>query len=260
MVDLALLLAIMCVGAVGFTVVGVALVRPYVKRAFSHGHNETSAAIFTVAGTVYAVFLAFVVIAAWEAHDTAKANAAEEASLLATLYRGSIAMDHASGDRMRALVRQYTEAVVHDEWKIQARNGGTSEKARKAGLEMYRLFAAMPRDVRQDYAAINEAQLATLAQLQNDRNKRTLQAQEDLSPLIWATAIINGVIVQVMSFFLYADRHRPHVVMSSALAVMIVIFLYVISLFANPFSGLTPLQPDAFEHCMDVFSSVDRAL
>src|SRR5215831_8089864 len=90
---LVLLAAIICVGAVGFTFIGLGAVRRLVSRGVGGEHNLVSSAIFTVGGTIYAVFLAFLVVAAWQANDAAKANVAEEASLLCTLYRGSTAME-----------------------------------------------------------------------------------------------------------------------------------------------------------------------
>jgi hypothetical protein len=256
---LVLLLAILCAGAVGFTAVGLALVRPFARRDLSHGQNETSGAIFVVAGTVYAVFLAFVVVAAWEAHTNAQAAASDEASLLATLYRGSTAMERQSGDQLRTLIRQYTRDVIAEEWKLLAR-GGYSERARRAGLEMYRVFGAMPPQTRRDDAVIDQAQLATLAQVEADRHKRILMAEDSLSPLIWWTAIINGLLVMAMCFFLCADRHWLHLVMSAILAVMIVMFLYVLAIYAKPFGGLMPLKPTAFARALDVYDSVDRTL
>jgi hypothetical protein len=253
------LLAILSVGAVGFTALGLAVVRPLVRRGLGQGHNETSGPIFVVGGTVYAVFLAFVVVAAWQAHTNAQDDAAEEASLLTTLYRGSIAMERQSGDRLRAVVRQYTNDVIADEWKLLAQ-GRYSQKARRAGLEMYRVFGAMPPQARRDDAVIDQAQLATLGQFEADRHKRLLLAEDGLSPLIWWTAMVTGVLVMTMSFFLCPDRHWPHLASSAILAVMIVMFLYVISIFAKPFGGLLPLQPTAFARALDVYDSVDRAL
>jgi len=255
---LLLMAAEICIGAIAFTLIGIAAARSLVSRGVGSGHNDVSSAIFTVGGTIYAVFLAFLVVVVWEGHDAAKANAAEEASLLCTLYRGSTAMEQESGDQLRGIIRQYTRAVIIDEWPVQARNGGASEKARAAGLGMFQVFAAHPLAAQPRDVAIEQMQLSLIAQVQADRNKRTLQAQETISSVIWLTAIVNGVLVVVMSFFLYPDRDWPHLVMSSMLAVMISMFLYVIYIFGQPFRGPVPLGPDAFAHSLEVYDSVDR--
>jgi hypothetical protein len=257
---LLLLAAMICTGAVAFACIGLSAVRKMVSKGVGEDHNLVSSAIFTVGGTIYAVFLAFLVVAAWEANDGASANVAEEASLLTTLYRGSTAMDLQSGGKLRAVIRRYTQAVITDEWPIQARTGGAAETARKAGLDMIGVFGTMSADTRQRDAAIDQMQLSLISQLQADRNRRTLEAQESLSPVIWATAIICGFLVIVMSFFLYPDRDWPHAMMSSMLAVMVFMLIYVVYIFGKPFSGLAPLGPHAFEHSLEVYASVDKVL
>jgi hypothetical protein len=253
-----LLLLCTCAGALMFTFVGVILVHRLVRTGVAEGHNDVLAAIFQAGGTIYAVFLAFLVVAVWQAHDAAHANVADEASLLCTLYRGSEAMDAQTGANLRILVREYTQAVIGDEWKVQAKSGGASEAARSAGLRMFKVFSGEPPDLRRENQAIDTVQLGIIAQLQADRNKRTLQAEESISPVIWLAAVINGFIVVSMSFLLYADRNWPHIVMSGALAAMIAALLCVVFILERPFGGLMPLQPDAFAHSLQVYDSVDR--
>jgi len=246
-----------CVGAAGFAFVGVTLCRRFIHRAVGSGHNDTCAAIFQTGGTLYAVFLAFLVVAVWQSHDAARANVAEEASLLCTLYRGSAAMPVIQGEALRGDIRRYTHAVVDDEWAVQARNGGASEAARAAGLALFRLFgppAAQPTN-----PAVDQMALGLIAQIHADRNKRTLQAEETLSPLIWVTAVANGLLVLVISFFLETERVWTHVALSGVLAVMIATLLSVVFILDRPFGGLMPLQPDAFVHSLGVYDSVDRS-
>jgi hypothetical protein len=260
MAVLLLSLALLSAAALAFTLIGLAAVRRLVKRGVGDGHNDVSAAIFGVGGTIYAVFLAFLVITVWTYHDDARRNVAEEASLLTTLYRSSSAMEPVSGGRLRSLIRTYTHAVIVDEWPIQAESGGASEKARAAALSMFRVFGAIPPATRQSDAVIDQLQLNLIAQIQADRNKRTLQSREGVSEVIWAVAIANGLIVIVMSFFLYPDRDWPHVVMSGMLAAMIAMLICVIFVFEQPFRGLLPMQPDAFAHSLEVYDSVDRMI
>lgn len=260
MVVLLLELLILAAAALAFSVVGVSLARRLVRGGPGEGHNDVSAAIFGVGGTIYAVFLAFLVITIWAAHDNAKNNVAEEASALGTLYRATTAMEPEAGGPMRRAIREYTHAVIEDEWPVQAEKGGASERARAAGLDMFRVFAAIPPATRQSNLATEQLVLGLIAQIQADRNKRTLQAQEMISPLIWIVALVEGLLVIVMSFFLYPDRDWPHVVMSSMLAAMIAMMIYVVYIFQQPFRSVLPLTPEAFVHSLDVYDSVDRAI
>jgi hypothetical protein len=260
MMALLVTLLLVCAAALAFTYLGVTTVRRVVRHGIGDGHNDVSAAIFGVGGTIYAVFLAFLVITVWADHDNAKNNVADEASLLGTMYRASTAMEPQSGARLRGLIRVYTHEVIEEEWPVQAQSGGTSEKAREAGLNMFRLFGEIPAATRQTDMSIQQTMLGLIAQMQADRNKRTLEAQEKVSPLIWAVALANGLVVIVMSFFLYPDRDWPHVVMSAMLAAMIAMLVCVTWILEQPFRGLLPLRAHPFEHSLEVYDSVDRML
>jgi hypothetical protein len=253
-----LALVLICLAAALFAFLGVTLSRRVVRGACGADHNLVAGTIFGVAGTVYAVFLAFLVIAVWQKHSDAKANLAEEASLLCTLYRASSVMAPDAGGQLRGLIRNYTRAVIVDEWPSQARAGRPAESARKAALDLFRPFAAKGPAARQNDAAIDETSLGLIDQIQSDRDKRILQAEGSLPRIIWLVAIVGGVIVIVMSFLLYPERGWPHFVMCGMLTAMIAMLVFVIFTFDRPFRGLMRLQPGAFTHALQVYDSVDR--
>jgi hypothetical protein len=251
-----LLLVILC--TVLAVAAGILLVRRIVHGHIAEGHNDVLVPIFLTAGTIYAVFLAFLVVAVWESYDAAHANIAEEASALTTLYRASTGMEKHSGDELRTLVREYSEAVIEDEWKIQTATGGASPKARAAGVGMYRLFGTLEPAVRQSDVAIDRAVLDLIAQVQADRNKRTLQASESLPPIMWLAAIGSGVVVIVMTFLLYMERVWPQIAMVSVMASMIALLLCITFVLSSPFTGPMALTPEPFEHALTVYDSVDK--
>jgi Protein of unknown function (DUF4239) len=172
--NLVLLITVAATGATGFATTGVWLSRRLLRRRLAGGHHEVLVALFQTGGTLHAVFLAFLVVAVWQSYDTARANVAEEASALATLYRASIGMEPRVGNDLRRLLREYAEAVTQNEWVIQAETGGASPRARAASLAMYRLLGREDPEVKQSDAAIDGAVLQIISQIQSDRNKRTL--------------------------------------------------------------------------------------
>ena len=256
--DMTATLVLVGVGAIAATALGIIIVRQLIHHHVAEGHNDVLVPIFLTTGTIYAVFLAFIVVAVWEDYGIAHSNIADEASALATLYRESTGMDKAAGTELRTLIRDYTEAVVTEEWKIQAETGGASEKARSAGLHMYRLFASLEPSVRQNDLAVDEAALTLIDQIQADRNRRTLQAGEAVSPVIWIAVIGCGIIVVTMTFFLYMDRAWPQIVVASSMSGMIAMLLCITFLLSHPFLGPMALQPEPFEHSLHVYDSVDK--
>ena len=232
------------------------VIRKLVRSHVREGHNDVLVPLFLTAGTLYAVLLAFLVIAVWEAYGAAKDNAAEEASTLATMYRQTNGMPGDEQAKFRGLIREYTEAVIKDEWAIQAQTGGASPKARHAVAEMYRTFGTLP--AAEQTAPLSVEFLRTYSTVAADRNRRTLQASEELPAILWLGLLVGGAIVIGMSFFLFMDVFWPHLVMSGAMGALILTLLGITFALDQPFKGPLPLDSAAFEHSMAVYDSVDK--
>jgi hypothetical protein len=251
---LTILLVLICLAALYAGLIWSA--RQLVKRHLREGHNEVLTPIFLTAGTIYAVLLAFVVIAVWEAHDAANANSAEEASTLATMYRQTAGMPPNEQRQMRGLLREYTEAVVNDEWQIQAKTGGASPNARHLVAEVYRTFGALtPAEAS---APISVEFLRAFSVVAADRNRRTLQADEQLPRILWTVLLLGAAIVIGMTFFLYMEVFWLHYVISAAMAVLISTLLIMTFLLNRPFSGPLAVDAGSFEHSLGVYDSVDK--
>jgi hypothetical protein len=246
--------------AIGLSLFGVWLGRAAVSRSRGDGHHEVLGTLLQTAGTMHAVFLAFLVVAVWQSYDAARANVAEEASSLATLYRSTVAMDQHTGEEMRQTIRNYVNAVIDKEWVIQAQTGGASDAARAAGLALYRVIGREPPELKQIYSAIDGSTLEILSQIQSDRNKRTLQAEQSLPLLVWAVAIGSGLMVLIMSFLMLMERLSTQIFATSLLACTIGLLLCTTFVFSRPFSGPMSISPDAFAHSLEVFRSVDATL
>jgi hypothetical protein len=235
---------------------GVLLTRRYVRARAGEGHNDVPMPIFQTAGTIYAVLLAFSVIAVWQSYGAAKDNASEEASTLATLYRQTNGMPASTALELRTLVRGYTNAVVTDEWPIQSSTGGASPLARKQLGDIYRAYGTMSANVARSPIAVEFLQ--TMRTVAADRNRRTLQASEALPAVLWIGLLVGGIVVVGMTFMLYADATWPHVVSSVLLSTLIGTLLFITLVLHRPFSGPLAIKPDSFQHSLAVFDSVDR--
>ena len=102
-----LLILLATIAATTFAVTGVWLGHRLLHGRRADGHHEVLVALFQTGGTLHAVFLAFLVVAVWQSYDAARANIAEEASALATLYRTSTGMAPDPGRGLRDLLREY---------------------------------------------------------------------------------------------------------------------------------------------------------
>jgi Protein of unknown function (DUF4239) len=250
------LLAVLCVcGAVAYAVAGVLLGRRFTHGHVAEGHNDVLVPLFLTAGVIYAVLLGFLVIGMWESYDAAHANTAEEASLLVPMYRQSEVMAPEKGDAMRELIRKYAEEVVKG-WPTFQSTGRGSPEARKSVDEILKVFATLtpatkPREI------VAAQFLQTFSQLLLDRNKRLLQASESLSWIMWLAAGGGGIVTVGMSFLLYMDRPRPHVIMTSVLSALIGVLLFIMAVLNHPFVGPLGISPEPFEASQQLFDQID---
>lgn len=239
-----------------YALCGVSLARRLMIGNVEAGHNDAPAPIFQSAGTIYAVLLAFSVIAVWQSYGAAKDNVADEASTLTTLYRQTNGLPEPERGELRRLLRAYTQAVVDQEWPIQAATGGASPQARKDLGDLYRSYLTM--DPRVAASPIGVEFLQTLRTVAADRNRRTLQASEALPAVLWIGLVVGGFIVVGMTFILYTDASWPHALSSVLIAALIGTLLFITLVLHRPFEGPLAIAPDSFEHSLSVFDSVDR--
>jgi hypothetical protein len=243
---------------IGFSIV-YAFAGVYVARRFmqvGEGHNDIPVPIFQTAGTIYAVLLAFSVIAVWQSYGEAKDNVAEEASTLTTLYRQTNGLPRPEQQVLRGYLRTYTVAVIDEEWPIQAASGGAAPSARKAIGQIYRAYGTM--NPRVAGSPIGVEFLATLRTVAADRNRRTLEASQSLPAVLWVGLIVGGFIVVGMTFVLDTAAAWPHYLFSGLIAALIGTLLFITLVLHRPFSGPLAIAPDSFQHSLGVYDSVDR--
>jgi len=242
-------------GSILFAVAGVTIGRRLNHARVAEGHNDVLVPLFLTAGVIYAVLLAFIVIAMWESYDNASANTAEEASLLVPLYRDSLSMAPEKGTEMRALLREYAEGVIGG-WE-HFRETAQGAPAARLTVDKMLLFYGTLTPATRVREIIAEQYLGTLSQMLLDRNKRLLQAAEGLSWIMWAAAIGGGIVTVGMSFFLYMDRPLLQFVMTSVLSALIGMLLYIMVVLEHPFQGPLGIEPEPFESSLKLFDQID---
>ena len=129
-------------GAVLYAVVGVLAGRRLMRHHVAEGHNDVMVPIFLTAGVIYAVLLAFMVIAMWESYDNAAANTSEEASLLVPMYRQAMNFSPDKSVEMRKLIRDYAHGVI-EQWERFRTTAQGSTSARMNVDRMIKVFDSL---------------------------------------------------------------------------------------------------------------------
>jgi len=227
------------------------------KLADSAGREENSALspFLTCVALVFGALLGFTVVVAWEQFSSAETHVANEASTLTTMYRQTVAMPVPEQTQMRELLRKYTKAAQGPEWAQQESGGGTSDSARAAITQMYRVLGGQPPG---EASSVTGEFFGQLTVLTSERNTRVLDAKPRIPWLLWCGLLFGAVVfIGLMGSMNLKSRSR-HVVLSSAVAVLLGLLLYIVFCLDHPFGSQLGVTSEPFEHSLEVFDAVDR--
>jgi Protein of unknown function (DUF4239) len=216
-------------------------------------HNDVAGFIYAVLGVVYAVLLGLMVVAVWEQWNAAAGRADEEASELAEVYWIADRMPESDGHHIQELARSYARVVVEEEWPLM-RQGKSSQKA-------WELLDEIRSGV-QDFQPSTPAQLVLYEQalervheLADARGERLLDADHGLPAILWIILIIGGVVVIGFTYLFGLESTVIHLLMVSALALIIALVLFTVAELEFPFRGGVWIGPEAMEQVLSRFES-----
>jgi uncharacterized membrane protein YraQ (UPF0718 family) len=248
-VDVLLIFAAALVGAAGLLVT-----RRIVPIDKMSGHNEAAGFIYATLGVIYAVLVAFVVIAVWETFARAQDIVSEEASSLISLYRDTSAFPEPQRQELQASLRAYARSVIDDEWLTMQR-GQESPKTEQALAAIWHHYRDLNVETPMQVAIASES-FKQLNDVSEERTHRLVASQETLPEVFWPVLVIGGVLCVVFTYFFHTDNVLTHAVMSGMLAAMIAASLFLIVVFDRPFygdAGVTSISPDVFVQALALF-------
>ena len=215
------------------------------------GHNGALSPFLTCVGLVYGALLGFTIVVAWEQFSSAEANVSNEASTLTTMYRQTVGMPGPEQTRMRQLLRNYTTAVAGPEWEKAVRAGGGIEGARDALNEMYRVLGIEQSNVESN--PISQRFLDKVDTLASERNQRILDAKPRIPGLLWTGLLFGGVVLVALGGFIHLGSKRAHLLLLSAVAVLLGLLLFVVFWLDHPFGNQLGVTSEPFEQTLNRF-------
>lgn len=250
-----LLLVAVVVGSILVSVGSVWLVGRFISRDTGPEHNSILSPFLTVVGLIYGALLGFTVVVGWQQFLSAQVNVANEAAVLTTLYRQTVAMPQPEQSRLRQQLRDYAQALQGPRWGKDD-FGEIGGEGRSALLEMYRIAGRPQPNVATTPA--NQQFLSELTNLAGDRSTRILDAKPRIPPLLWCSLIFGSTVLIVLTSSMRLRDNRAHVVLVSAVTVLLGLLLYLVFTLDHPF-GPMGVTPQPFSHAVTVFDSVDRS-
>ncbi len=224
------------------------------KRSRGGELKSPLAPFITTVALVYGALLGFTVVVAWEQFSSAEANVASEASTLATMYRQTVALSAPEQTRVRELLRAYTTAT-QGEWTAQGRDEA-SVIARTTITDLYRVLGTRSTD--RAASPIEGEILNQVTTLTSQRNIRVLDARPRIPGLLWTGLVFGGTVLIGLTAFTPMESRRVQLVLTSAVATLLCLLLYIVYWLDHPFGDKVGVTPAPFGQSVQVFESVDH--
>jgi len=236
---------LVCVGGpVLLTLLAFAVMRRLVACGVFKEHHDVASAMFTTLGTVYGIFLAFIVATTWQYYNTTATNVSNEALYLGMLYGNARAYAPESGDALRKLLRDYRQTVVEKEWTMLAK-GEQSSKAEHLMDEITNWYTSYQPRTKTEDAFFNES-VHNLNMLKQLRDERIGDAASGLIPLLWVVLFAGALATIGFTFLFNAKNIWVQGIMIGLLTLVITLTLFAIVNLDFPFTGQVAISSDPF--------------
>jgi hypothetical protein len=246
-----LIAAIMLAISVGTAVGGVLLVRWLVDVKKFKEHHDIASPIFSTIGVIYAVMLAFVLVIVWQDFDRAQNNTVQEANYFAQIYRDSTGLPEPFRGRFLEANANYLSAVIKYEWP-QMQRGEKSVEAAAAAEKVWEITAGFEPKTEAEKIFFSET-LQKMNQAVEMRRQRLQDSASGLHPSLWFVLLLGGIITVVFTFFFGSENLYAQLMMTTMLAVLIVLILFTILLMDFPYSGDLSITVTPFQQVLEQF-------
>jgi hypothetical protein len=234
-----------------FSVLIMMLVRKKVHHKIMEKHNDVAGFIYAVIGVIYAVLLAFVVVAVWEIYRDAQAKVEVEVKYMADLFRDVATLSPEMQKKVQGEIVNYANIVTDHEWKLMA-DGGHSDEALVSIHRIFNYYKDFrPQNVYEEiwYAE----QVSKLNDFSDARNMRIVSSTESIPSFMWIVLVMGAMITIGFSFLFGTENSKAQALMISALSGIIMLVLLLILAMNHPFKGSVSVSPEPFVEQMEHF-------
>jgi Protein of unknown function (DUF4239) len=212
-------------------------------------NNEVAGFKFAVVGVLYAVLLAFVVIAVWENYENTESTVRGEAKAVIDLHHISYALPEPGGGEIRKHLASYLEAVRESEWPAMARGEASDAAARELIHLSQAIFDVEPRGNRE--LALYQQILRLLTTIEDDRNERLDSSDGTVPPVLWVVLVAGGLITLGYPAFFGSPNIVAQCLMTAALAALVAIILLLGVVLDFPFVGEVHISALPFDQALE---------
>ncbi|MGH8878589.1 MAG: hypothetical protein ACRD0P_14805, partial [Stackebrandtia sp.] len=215
------------------------------------GYNEVAGSVFEIISVLYAIVLAFLLIAVWEQRAEAREVTFAESDALVDVYWASKDLPEPQAEAVEDLCLDYAEGVIDEEWPKMAAREDVGESG-------WKIIDAMHREIDEGLPTTDEVSLGlsdgaeeAIAGLSQARSDRLNANVEGLTGVMWLVLIAGALLMFGILLLFGVPGKLAHVVVVVIAAAMVVLLLFSVFELEYPFSRGVALSPDAFNLALE---------
>ena len=236
---------IVVVPTTAFAVAGTIIVQRLVPTSVRVKHNDVAGFLSALVGVVYAVILAFLAIAVWEAFGRAESIVEREASAAGDVATDARPYPAELEAAVRTGILTYLTIVLEEEWPLQ-RKGQVSLRAWRAFETVHRhVLDFEPQTAGQQIAHAEVTR--KMNHVLEERRHRIFANGSAIGTEVWVVILIGSAIVISFGWFFGTENARAHVAMMGMVGLSIGLVLFLIAAMDHPFRGGVTVSPSPYQ-------------
>jgi Protein of unknown function (DUF4239) len=239
------------------SVFGLYLVHLSVPIETLKKNHEVAGFTFGVLGAFYGLFLAFVIVAAWERYDRADDGAQHEALALTALYR--LAGDYQDPSRgiLQHAIRNYTRSIVEEDWPEMANDTYRSKRDPVGAMGLWKIISDYkPSDSRQELLVAKS--FDEVAEVSDARAMRYMYYSENLPDMIWMVIYVGLLITVGFSYFFGLETFKSQALMCAVFSGLLGLTILAILELAHPYQGTQTVSVAPFLYAQTRMNAIDE--
>ena len=206
--------------------------------------------LFRLVGILVSLMLSLAfgeVIAGWHAIKNAIDR---EAVAISDTYLNLEYFDSEGTREIRAILIEYTQAVIDDDWPAMAKD----QLGQRTSV-LKRRFTEKVIELKPTNSIQKEIRSHILADIDTMSDYRLIRLNHSMAkPPVYILVIIFGFLVSMACFGAY-QPHFPLIALVSLCTLFIGMVLYLILAMSDPFQGATIIDPTPFEYLIEALES-----
>ena len=204
--------------------------------------------------TINSLLLAFSAVSVWESFGSAEEAVVNEANTVGALARDLAVFGSPEAAGARAMLRQYAEMVIADEWPTMQR-GEADVKTWTLFDQTFRAIATLDVETTRHETLMYEIFQRT-NELLKQRRTRLYTATSEVPGTLWAVVLIGTVLSMATTVVLPPTRFN--LAMVGGLALSIGLVFYFIVAMDRPFAGKESISVAPFQSAIESMMRWDR--